>query len=138
LRKVAKPVLLSKAHQNAVVAEMCLKNGQFDVACARYYYAVFQHLLFWLSKEEIGILKPENSSTGSHNRTIACFRKDMERRVKKNKRKLDSTITKLYVLSNHRQTADYSNSYKTENDAELCGRLMRDILDYMTTLYPIR
>ncbi|MBU1221272.1 HEPN domain-containing protein [Myxococcota bacterium] len=57
--------MLNKVDENLKIGQYCLENGSINAAANRLYYAVFQTLLMWATKEGKHI--PE---TGKHRALI--------------------------------------------------------------------
>lgn len=95
--------LLEKSNSNIKTVEYAENNKFYDVAISRYYYAIFQKIIY-ISKKKGFYSKPDQSE-GSHNFTIINFNKNMVDIIKDEEITILSSIIKLKRL---RVRADYS------------------------------
>jgi|GEM_PF-863443 len=106
--------LIKKAGHNHLTGEWAEKQGYFDVAVSRYYYALFQKSLFILH------LKPgyvEPGGDNSHNDMIEDLYQEVYPRLN------DEEVTWLAQfpkLKKRRRNADYKLKMLTKNDFNLC------------------
>jgi len=106
--------LITKASQNQLTGEWAEKQGYFDVAVSRYYYALFQKSLFILRMKP-GYVDP-GGANDSHNRIIKDLYQEIYTQLK------DEEITWLAQfpkLKKHRRNADYKYKMLTKNDFNL-------------------
>ena len=106
--------LITKAGHNHLTGEWAEKQGYFDVAVSRYYYALFQKSLFILHLKP-GYVEP-GGADNSHDKVIKDLYREVYPRLK------DEEITWLAQFQNlktYRRDADYKHKILTKNDFNL-------------------
>ncbi len=106
--------LIIKSSQNHETGEWAEKQGYFDIAVSRYYYALFQKSLYILQKNPS--YKKPSGAYNSHNKVIGDLYREIHSQLK------DEEITWLSQFSNlktYRTNADYENKMLSKNDFNL-------------------
>ena len=94
--------LLQKAEENFKTAEWAEKKNYFDAAVSRYYYYVFEKIIY-ISKKQ-GFYKKPVKNYNSHTDTIKNFSKSLENKLTEDEIVILSNINKLRI---ERKKSDY-------------------------------
>lgn len=94
--------LLEKSRNNIKTVEYAEENQFYDVAISRYYYAIFQKIIY-ISKKKGFYSKPMQNEN-SHNSTITTFQENMVNVIKNEEITILASMMKLKSL---RVKADY-------------------------------
>lgn len=103
--------LLEKAKKNSVVAKYANEKTHYDVAISRYYYEVYQKMMFLMDHYNIKSLpQKQGESKSSHELCIDGFIAGIEKCVDS----VDiSELSKLQALRIERNRADYKPELTT-------------------------
>lgn len=114
-------ILLEKSQNNLHIAETAEELSYLDVAVSRYYYCVYQKILWILFKKVNQYSVDKNNGEGSHELAFSHFRRYVYKRASK---KLDPKD--MYVISNlekslgdikrFRVSADYGQRKITDEE----------------------
>lgn len=103
--------LLEKADDNIKTGNFAEKNKYFDAAISRYYYAIFEKIIY-ISKKNGFYSRPENGKD-SHNNTIINFNCNISDKLEIG----DITkLTSLLKLKKLRVEADYEENRINDNN----------------------
>ena len=98
-----------KAKYNFEVARYAERKQYYDVAISRFYYYMYQNIMYYTRFNKIYIDKKYNENL--HIRTLGIFIKDLRTRFGLNPDEI-SAINKLQKLRIIRNSADYHDDIK--------------------------
>lgn len=104
--------LLEKSKDNIKTAELAEKNNYYDATISRYYYAIFERIIY-ISKKDGFYSKPV-IGRDSHKNTIINFNSNM------NKKLHPADVAKLallFRLKKLRVTADYEDNRMVDKNS---------------------
>lgn len=128
--------LLEKSKNNKEIAEYSENNKYFDVAVSRYYYSLYQKIIYIIVKYAEFI--PESKST--HVETLTFFKKFVYRNRMSEIRKKNlkfSVLTSITDLKDKRTESDYKNKIiknKSSFDSKF-GNNYRAINEFLDKLF---
>lgn len=93
--------LLKKAEQNEKTGSWAENNGYFDAAVSKFYYALYQRIIY-ISKKEGFYCEPP--VTDPHSNTLKIFRENIIGKLEENEK---TWIFSLDKLKKCRVNADY-------------------------------
>jgi len=106
-----KDKLLEKADDNIKTGNFAEKNKYYDAAVSRYYYAIFEKIIY-ISKKN-GFYSNTISGKDSHNDTIINFNSNISNKLETD----DITkLTSLLKLKKLRVEADYDGNRINDNN----------------------
>ena len=97
-------LLKTKAKSNCEVAKWAENNNYYDVAVSRYYYYIFQHLIFYIEAKNINLNDSRFKKRTYHIKIIGAFIKYIK---DTNNYETNSEIGQLYDLRDERNKSDY-------------------------------
>lgn len=111
-----------KYKMNKTWADSAYQGSAYDVAVNRYYYCIFQKMLYKLQQN--GKVVPRRSGENSHNNTAkiyaGCFiMTDHKKRIQFN--------SKFQELKKYRNNADYQDNCISEKNASKAIKVFRII-----------
>lgn len=114
-------ILLEKASQNLEIAEIALNKEYFDVAVSRYYYSLYQKIIWLLRKKYPDYNSYKDNGKGSHENTFIDITKYLARNFhKKLEIKECGYLSQLNNLTQdvkrYRHTADYDPRKITDDE----------------------
>jgi hypothetical protein len=103
--------LLKKAKENKIVAEKCEKEGYYHIAVSRYYYYIYQNILFFIEKDDdlknnFEKYKKNNYSKNIHDITISFI---IDSILNKESFEEINNSKQIHELKKLRNDADYKN-----------------------------
>lgn len=106
--------LLDKSEENCKTAEWAEKNKYFNSATSRYYYSLFQKIIYLLVGNTN--IKTYNDEKISHQETINNF---IGKYYSQLSPEQNHRLTYLHKLRKNRNIADYTNnSYENQTEFE--------------------
>jgi hypothetical protein len=103
-------MLKEKTMMNKKTAEWAERNEYYDVAVSRYYYSVFQKLLYLVNKKEYISSKDGNNS---HNDVYEYFLSKYNLAPEQRQK-----MYHFRKFKDYRKKADYEDEILTKNDIE--------------------
>ncbi len=94
--------MLAKSQRNKEVADWAENRKYYDVAISRYYYCIFQKIIFLSLKYDFYQAPPKGEDT--HNYTLNNFRKNMHTKLAPEE---ITWIEYIKKIKENRVTADY-------------------------------
>lgn len=118
---------LEKYKTNREWAESAYQEAVYDVATNRYYYSIFQKILFRLNEAQLEIDNEDNE--GSHNATARNYVEQVINKKKpsiamKERTKFNGVFQ---TLKKFRHTADYKMTGITEEQAKEVKKIFNEL-----------
>lgn len=115
-------IFLIKSSNNSCAADMAITNKQYEVAISRYYYSIYQKMLYSLyTKHKAYDYKNSKAQGGSHEKVIYDFRAYIDKNFFRSgmiDKKYAGTLSKFALLKSLRVAADYSRKDITKDILE--------------------
>ena len=127
--------LKDKSEENERAAKFAAKKECYNVAISRYYYAIFQRMLFYLQNKgiDLNMFKTEtNSHNNLKNEFFSVFNAQYD---KKDKDNIRTSINYFVTLKTYRVKADYYDEYIDKEEYQ--NTLKNDILKLLNNLKKI-
>ncbi|OON99174.1 MAG: hypothetical protein ATN35_01900 [Epulopiscium sp. Nele67-Bin004] len=121
--------LLKKSKQNFKSAEIAQKEKFYDVAISRYYYSIYQKIIYILDMR--GIDSTPKNGANSHNETIEKFNETVFKELSFD----ESKRLQILKVKQARVKADYDKELYTKEDFNVILTHINNIDKILDSLY---